>query len=322
MRLSRLPVRRVVQCLVIVVLLPSQSEGQTRQEGPWWPHPIWGEGDQAGASNWITPEKILEAVSLVTTGSVYELGHPYERGMPLLGQRSFSMFLAPGNPNSPSGLFYNDEYVCTELGQVGTQFDGLGHVGRLLESDAGSREPVFYNGITFAEAGGRYGLRELGVEKIKPYLTRGVLIDIAGFKKVDFLPAEYSVSMEDVRGALAAQGLGADAIRQGDAVFFNVGWSNFWTDPERLLREWARRPDFDADVVDWIIERHASLVGFDAAGGSSVHERLITHHGIPNFEFMSFDDVIADGVYEFMFVFAPLRVTGATGSPGRPLAIR
>ena len=38
---------------------------QTRVQGPWWPHPLWGPDDQAGGSNWITPEKVLEAVRLV-----------------------------------------------------------------------------------------------------------------------------------------------------------------------------------------------------------------------------------------------------------------
>ena len=131
-----------------IVLSPPPAASQTRDEGPWWPHPIWGPSDQAGASNWITAEKILEAISLVRTGKVYELGHPYERGMPLLGQRTFAMFLAPGSPSPNSGLLFNDEYVCTELGQVGTQFDGLGHVGRRVRMEDGSEANVFYNGVT------------------------------------------------------------------------------------------------------------------------------------------------------------------------------
>ena len=52
-------------------------------KGPWWPHPIWGGDDQAGAWNWITPEKVLAAVQLVKTGQVYQLGQVSERGMPI-----------------------------------------------------------------------------------------------------------------------------------------------------------------------------------------------------------------------------------------------
>ena len=83
----------ISSCFSVIVLSGSPALGQTREEGPWWPHPIWGPDDQAGASNWITPEKILEAISLVRTGQVYELGHVYERGMPLLGQRTFALFI-------------------------------------------------------------------------------------------------------------------------------------------------------------------------------------------------------------------------------------
>lgn len=74
-----------------VLLLPTESFPQTKEKGPWWPHPIWGAGDQAGASNWITPEKILKAMRLVKTGKTYELGRVYERGMPLLNKRSYAM---------------------------------------------------------------------------------------------------------------------------------------------------------------------------------------------------------------------------------------
>ena len=50
---------------------------------PWWPS-RWGAGDQAGASNWITPEKVLDAVKLVRDGKIYRLGRVYEAGMPMV----------------------------------------------------------------------------------------------------------------------------------------------------------------------------------------------------------------------------------------------
>jgi len=49
---------------------------------------------------------------------------------------------------------------------------------------------------------------------------------------------------------------------------------------------------------------------------------LTLKNGIPNLEFMDLEELAADNIYEFMFVFTPLRIKGATGSPGRPLAIR
>ena len=318
-------VASLLVCLHVTVLSPHPVAGQTREKGPWWPHPIWGPNDQAGASNWITPAKILEAVSLVKTGKVYELGHIYERGMPLLGQRSYALFLAPGAPSGVDQLTYNDEFVSTEIGQVGTQFDGLGHVGKRITMADGTTADVFYNGVTAPEMVSRYGLLQLGIEKIKPYLTRGLLIDVAGYKGLEILPNEYEVTLSDVRGALAKQGLVESQITPGDALFLNFGWSRLWKDPQRIVANWARRPGIGPDVVEWIVSRRVSMVGSDASGdhaNAAVHHELTLKNGIPNLEFMDFEGLLADRVYEFMFVFAPLPLKGAPGSPGRPLAIR
>ena len=59
-----------------------QPDVQAQEKGNWWPHPIWGAEDQAGGSNWMTPEKVMEALSIVKTGKMYELGFIYQNGMP------------------------------------------------------------------------------------------------------------------------------------------------------------------------------------------------------------------------------------------------
>ena len=74
---------RMMVVVAVLALVPGLVTGQTREKGPWWPHPIWGAGDQAGGSNWITPSKIMEAIQLVKEGKTYELGQVYEKGMPL-----------------------------------------------------------------------------------------------------------------------------------------------------------------------------------------------------------------------------------------------
>ena len=77
---------------------------QTRDAGPWWPHPVWGPDDQAGASNRITEAKVMEALQLASSGTIYELGQIYEQEMPLFGTRSYSMVLpvrAPAATRSP-----------------------------------------------------------------------------------------------------------------------------------------------------------------------------------------------------------------------------
>jgi hypothetical protein len=114
-------------------LAPAQAQGTDASPigAQWWPS-RWGPEDQAGASNWITPEKILDAIRLVRTGKVYEIGRVYEAAMPNFGERAFSLRI-PGAPTGgPFGrnlVIWNDEFLATEIGQVGTQFDGLGHIG-------------------------------------------------------------------------------------------------------------------------------------------------------------------------------------------------
>jgi hypothetical protein len=212
---------------IVLLVLPLGARAQTRAAGPWWPHPIWGPDDRAGGSNWITPEKVRSALGLATTGTIYELGQVYEAGMPLFGQRTYSLTI-PGPENAALGsnrLVYNDELLVAEIGQVGTQFDGPGHIGTRIRMADGVERDVYYNGVTWEEAMGRYGLREIGVERIKPILTRGVLIDIAAYKGVPVLPNGYEVTLADVRGALARQGMNEASLLPGDALFFGYGWA-------------------------------------------------------------------------------------------------
>ena len=324
---------RIAIVSTVLFLSAGTALSQTRDAGPWWPHPTWGRGDQAGASNWITPEKVLEAVRLVKTGKIYEIGQVYEKGMPLFGQRTYAL-LSPGGPtySFPSGnrIVGNDEFLCAEIGQVGTQFDGPGHIGMKVTMADGSVEDVYYNGFTGAEMYSPYGLRNLGVENVKPIFTRGILIDIARYKDLPNLPPRYEVTLSDARGALARQGLSENDLRPGDALLFRYGWARFWREPTKYNTD---PPGIGLEVARWVVERKASMVGSDQSGTEvlpnpdpslvfPVHQELIMKNGIFNIENLTLDELSRDGVHEFLFVFTPVRFKGATGSPGRPIAIR
>ena len=318
----------------ILVAAGDPAAGQTREKGPWWPHPVWGPDDQAGGSNWITPEVVLRAARLVETGKVYELGQVYEFGMPLFGQRTYAMSI-PGSPTGgPFGrnnqLVYFDEFLCGEIGQIGTQFDGPGHIGTRMTMGDGSRADVFYNGFTRQEIEGSYGLKKLGIENVKPFFTRGVLIDVAGLKGVDALDHSYEVTVADVRGALERQGMSEGELEPGDALLFRYGWSKYWKEPGKYN---TNPPGIGMEVAAWLVERQPSMIGSDQWTTEvvpnpdpklqfPVHQELITKAGIWNLENMVYDGLAEDGVYEFLFVFAPIPFKGGTGSPGRPIAIR
>src|SRR5215831_3793172 len=127
------------------------------QADNWFPS-RWGAADQRGAANRLTPVKVLEAKSLITKGNVYQLGRPYESAMPIFGTRHFSLRIPQAfGPLGTNKMMYHDEVVSGELGQIGTQFDGLGHIGI---------GDLFYNGnnrLDFAKA---EGLQKLGVENV------------------------------------------------------------------------------------------------------------------------------------------------------------
>ena len=212
--------------LLLIALLPAALAAKLAKPGPWWPNAEWGPTDQAGASNRITPEKIVAALTLVKTGRVYEIGQVYERGMPMGGTRDYALRLVPAiEPTGTNRVLYNDEFLAAEVGQVGTQFDGLGHVGGEVRYADGTLHRVFYNGFTTAEMNAGTGLRQLGIEHVKPMITRGVLVDLPAYKNVQRLEGGYEVTLADVRGALARQGIAESSIdaRRRRAVSLRLG---------------------------------------------------------------------------------------------------
>jgi kynurenine formamidase len=280
----------------------------------------WGPADQRGAANRITAQKVLEAKSLMTRGTVYQLGRVYESGMPLFGTRHFSLRIPQTfGPLGSNRTTYHDEVVSAEIGQVGTQFDGLGHIG------VGD---VFYNGNDRGEFSKGDGLTKLGVENVGPLVTRGVLVDVAAFKGVARLDGGYEITLPDLRGTLERQ---RTEIRSGDVVIVHTGWGSLWNVDNAAFG--ASAPGVGLEAARYLVEREVVLVGADtwsmevvpnpdAALQFPVHQLLIPRNGIYIFENLLTEELARDRVYEFAFFFAPLKLKGGTGSPANPLAIR
>ena len=151
--------------------------------GPkWWPS-RWGPQDEAGASNYITPAEVPRDGPLIKTGKIYELGRLYQAEQPAFGTRVFTLRIlgSPANADTPFGenkLMYHDDFLATEIGQTGTQFDGLGHIGCETGKRGDLAETRWYNGFTEIEVYNMNGMKKLGMEKAKPIFTRGVLVDM------------------------------------------------------------------------------------------------------------------------------------------------
>lgn len=297
----------------------------------WWPSK-WGAEDQAGASNHMGPVKTMEAVSRITTGTVYPIGRTYEAGMPLFGSRVFGMRI----PGAPTGgvfgrnkIIWNDEFLATEIGQVGTQFDGLGHIGVEAGSAGDQNERRFYNGVPLSDMAGPYGLQKLGMEFVKPLFTPGVLIDVKGAQG-GMLEGGTEITVADLEAALENQGLSGDAITPGDAVVIRTGWADLWM--EDNARYNSGEPGIGVEAAEWLAEKDVCLVGADCWGIEVVpnpdadlafpaHQILLTKHGIFLHENLLLDALADAGVWQFAYIFAPLPIKGATGSPGAPIAV-
>src|SRR2546427_3697522 len=175
----------------------------------------WGAGDQRGSGNMMKPETVLRAAKLIKSGEVFELAavlSPDPKEAFINANRVFNIYTKPALP-AANARQANEELVVTELGQIGTQFDAFAHQ---MWGDS------FYNCFKLGEIGTRSGFKKLGVEHVGALMTRGVLIDVAGLKGVDMLPASYVITPEDLRAGLAKAG---QTLEPGDAAIIRTGWS-------------------------------------------------------------------------------------------------
>jgi len=307
--------RRTSVALLVVMFVACASVAQDK----WYPSK-WGADDQRGAANRITPSKVLEARNLIMRGQTYQLGHVYESAMPLFGTRHYSLRIPKVfGPNGTNQMYYHDEIISGELGQIGTQFDGLGHAGI---------GDLFYNGNKGSEFAKAEGLTKLGIENVGAIVTRGVLIDVAAYKGQPMLAGGYEITRADVEGALKRQNV---VIGSGDVVIFHTGWGSLWIKDNAKFN--ANAPGIGLEAAQYLVDREIVMAGADtwsvevvpnpdASLAFPLHQLFIAKNGIYIFENLLTEDLARDNVYEFAFIFAPLRLKGATGSPGNPLAIR
>jgi kynurenine formamidase len=334
MRLCLAAIRRPGLAFValLMLLLPGQApsrEGNRQDETPigpkWWPSE-WGADDQRGAANRITTEKVLEANRLIKAGKIYQLGRVYERGMPLPGGRTFNLTI-PGSPTRPptgkNQIVSFDEMFSGEIGQVGTQLDGLGHVGVRVGDD-----DLFYNGFKRSEFADAFGHKKLGVEHVGVFFTRCVLLDVARARKQERLPASYAITPADLEAALA---LAAVRINPGDVVLIRTGHGRLWMKDNKAFEE--SEPGIGMAAAKWLSDKKVALIGSDnwaievvppedKERPFPVHQWNLVRHGIYHLEILDLEELARDRVYEAAFIFAPLRLKGATGSPGNPIAVR
>ncbi len=198
----------------------------------------------------------------------------------------------------------------------GTHIDALAHQAENLTLHGGVHVD---DGVQTSA-----GFKKLGIDTMAPLVGRGVLLDVAGERRLD---AEYAITPADLERA--AQHAHVD-VRHGDVVLVRTGFGSLWAKPDAYLRA----AGVGAAGSRWLVERKVRAVGadnmaFDVMGPADPelkvtlpgHILLLVRAGIPILENLNLEELAAARVYEFLFVCLPLKMRGATGSPVRPIAI-
>jgi kynurenine formamidase len=280
----------------------------------------WGAGDERGSGNHMKPASVLRATQLIKTGEVIEIAHVLNDKMVINPGRKFDVTVKRTFMNDFSNRRgSNEELVVSEIGQVGTQFDGFAHQ---------SHEDSHYNCFKTGAIATRTGFTKLGIEKVGMLMTRGVLIDVAALKGVDTLPDTYEITPKDLQDALARQRM---SLMPGDAVIINTGWNRLWgKDNARYVKSC---PGIGVAAAEWLAKQDPMLVGADnwpvevapnpdPKLSLPVHQVLLVVSGIHLLENLKLDELAGKQVYEFAFIMQPLKAQGFTGSTVAPVAVR
>ncbi|MEV4112619.1 cyclase family protein [Nonomuraea sp. NPDC049695] len=291
----------------------------------------FGPDDQRGTLNLLTPAVVLDALRSATTGEVLSLAMPIRGAtsspapttVPHLPGRPLPQHFmsvdggdyAAGARPIGEGLYVADDALVVSHHGTTTHMDALCHMWSGGE---------LYNGHPAARVRS-YGATRCGIEQVGGVVARGVLFDVAHHLGLDHLPADFRIPAE-----LLAE---IATPRPGDAAVIRTGWPVVW----RRSREeyWAGQPGLSADAGRWLAARDVSVVASDnaAIGGlnargladedlaDDLHLILLHRHGVHLVEMLWLEELGAAGRTEFVFVVAPLRIEGGTGSPVTPLAI-
>jgi kynurenine formamidase len=307
----------VIAAACLFLLSPSLTLAED-----WYPSEF-GAADTLGALNRLSPEGVLAAVKLVKTGKVYRLGVETGRASPAYPPRNYNLTVlqlddGSGVPSGSNQLTGNDDLLQTWVG-IGSQLDGLGHIGV---------NHVYYNGVPAKDFVKVPGLTKFSISDLPPIVTRGVVLDFVALKGKGMLPAGTAINSADIKAAAIAQGV---TINQGDVVILHTGWLAMATqDPAAFIKG---EPGLGVDGAKYLAAAGVVAVGADTfaievmpheiAGQSfPVHQELLPKHGIYILENMDTRELIKDKAYEFLFVLGQPRLVGAVQAIINPVAIR
>ncbi len=280
----------------------------------------------------LTAEHVRGALSLARRGRVYDLDCERFPGMPLFpGHPPFQVmaYRTPrGLDNQGDQAWLADNAVNFAwqsemvMGTVhsGTHIDALSHI------TCGDEHSWFGGGNAERDLGDFGPLRDDATD-IPPIITRGVLLDVAGFRGVQALDAHEPVGADELRSLCEQQDV---SVRPGDVALVRTGYLSGWPDADFIAAH--EQAGIDRDAALWLAEQGVVAVAGDTeslevlpstvpGNPHPVHIALLVERGIFILEMVNCEELARDGVREFCFMCLPLSIRGATGSMVRPVAV-
>jgi len=284
----------------------------------------WGDDDERGTLNLLTPEAVLAATRVCRTGKVYSLALPIQReGVPIFDYRGapqrLSLTSATDNDRyevfgAPPGLGSNEDVLVLASHSI-THMDALSHV---------FAEGKMYNDFAAEEFTTAKGAQHLDVAQTASFAGRGVLLDLPRHQRVDWLEPGQVIDAAQLEACRAAQDV---ELRAGDILLVRTGWLDLFATGDSGFAQ----PGLGKDAVSFVDDHDISVVGADNAAIEcipfddneflSVHVELLVNRGVTLLEHLYLAELAADGCHEFLLVVGGLKVTGAAGSPINPIAI-
>ena len=293
----------------------------------------WGESDERGALNLITPEVVKRAAACVRRGQVFALGLGFGAKGPQPGggggrfnPHHYMSAIAEPMGESSLDFCYSDDIVHMPL-QCATQWDALAHV---------HYRGQIYNGFRVDEVIDIHGASRGSIEAAAEVgiVSRGILLDVARHRGVGRLEGGALIEPAELDEVAAAAGVEA---RAGDVLLVRTGHIQVFTEDRDRQRFMGSQPGLSMACAEWLRERDIAAVCADnmavealpsGHAGLSIplHMLCIRDMGMLFGEMLDLEklarDCAEDGVYEFLFSAPPLAVTGGVGSPINPLAVK
>src|SRR6185437_401317 len=228
----------------------------------------FGPDDQTGATNRITPAVTKAAAAEIQTGVVTPMAYPLTDGVPLFGSRFSKTVLTsfatmPGAEFGKNKLSYMEDTYLSQS-HVGTHIDGMGHIGV---------QDCYYNQTPMGKFVTQNNLKRLGIENIKTFATRGVIIDAvkvfqaAGKLKPNAacknpcLDAGTVITEADLQAGLKMYNV---TLREADAVFINTGWGDLFQQfPAQNATYNGGEPGISKSAATWLATQKVIVVGAD-----------------------------------------------------------